>query len=63
MLRELTAGLQTKLVSARGPERIAAAADTVHAARLALEPLDGEDVQTVRELLAALCAAHREVGP
>jgi ornithine cyclodeaminase/alanine dehydrogenase-like protein (mu-crystallin family) len=53
-----------RLISARGLERAVAAADVVHTARVALEPLTGDEyVKAVRELLAALEASFRKVGP
>jgi hypothetical protein len=62
ILRDLTQSLQTQLTYARGPDRIATAASIVRTARVALEPLSGAEVEAVRGLLAALEAAHREVG-
>ena len=62
ILRQLTVSLQTRLQGARGAARISAAAATIREARLALEPLAGEEVDAVRGLLAALEAGHRSLG-
>lgn len=62
LLRTLTSGLILENSYARGAERIAAATETVHTARVALECMDGDDVQVVREFLAAIEAAHKPLG-
>jgi chemotaxis regulatin CheY-phosphate phosphatase CheZ len=63
IMRDLTVELHDDLRHARGADRLAAAARAVHTAREALEAHVGDDVQAVRELLSAIEAAHREVGP
>jgi hypothetical protein len=62
MLRELSADLSDNLAHARGVDRVALAARTVRSARLVLESVEGADVESVRSLLSAIEAAHRQVG-
>jgi hypothetical protein len=63
LVREIGIDLADQLTVVRGAERLKIASFALRDARLALEPIKGAEAAAARTLLAALEAAHREVGP